>query len=89
MWVQFTNTDSAGEPVTSRLTVEHDGDSIEIDVASTGRANVPEGLAERMIESDSFAVEPADGPDPDPDPDSLDSVDAESAADSESDSDND
>lgn len=87
MWVQFTNTDSAGNHVTSRLTVTHDGDPIEIDVASTGRANVPEGLAERMIESDQFAVEAADAPEESSS--YSDSDDSYSSDDSDSDSDRD
>lgn len=85
MWVEFTNRDSAGEPVTNRLTVEYDGERVEIDVASTGTANVPEGLAEQMIESDDYAVEPADAPDSESDPDSDSDSDSDSDAESDAD----
>lgn len=66
MYIQFTNTDSTGAPVTERLTVtlEHTTDNgltvevpHEIEVASTGTANVSKRLGEYLVESPDYAIE--------------------------------
>jgi hypothetical protein len=80
MWITFTNRDSDGNPVTSRLTAQHDGERVEIDVTSTGRVQVPEDLATDLIASDDYAIEAAD----DVDADDPDGADADSDSDSDS-----
>lgn len=63
MRVQFTQTDSDGNPVTRQLVVTLDDERHEIDVASTGTANPPKAVAEHLLASDDYAVVEYDGED--------------------------
>ncbi len=55
--VKFTNVDSAGDAVTRRLAVTIDGERHEIDIASTGTAQVSEAVEDYLVDSDDIAVE--------------------------------
>lgn len=57
MHIRFTNTDSAGDPVTKRIYITHDGEIHAIDLSSGGTAEVSDAVGEYLIESDDYAVE--------------------------------
>lgn len=55
--VQFTNTDSDGNPVTNELAITIDGDRYVIGVASTGTVMVSDEVEEHLVESPDYQVE--------------------------------
>lgn len=55
--LRLTNTDSDGNPVTSRLVVTVDDERYECNVASTGTFRVPEHVGTELLERDGYAVE--------------------------------
>lgn len=57
MRLRLTNTDAAGDPVTTRLTVTVDGDRHTFDVASTGTIQVPEHVGEYLLDSGATVEE--------------------------------
>lgn len=61
--VKFTNTDSDGDAVTRRMTVTIDGERHDIEIASTGTAQVSQAVEDYLVGSDDIAVEPYHPPD--------------------------
>lgn len=76
MWIQFDNSDSDGNPVTRRLAVEHGGERHVVEPAATGRAQVPDGLGEFLVASESHNVS-AYEPDEEGDNEAADSASAD------------
>lgn len=77
MWIQFNNTDSAGDPVTRRATVEHPGtgERTDLEPASTGRVQVDDVLGQYLDASEAWDVSVYE-------PDDEEQTDDEPAADS-------